>query len=237
MPVDPIFTRAGTWDGGSFELRLVYEPHAVDTLASAFMTLWAHPTLDGCVADRFPAPALQPRVAPVVAARDRDRLWYGVATLPNGVRVGCQSLIMVFSESDDPVEIHFGVPMGALARAYPVGAYPFTDGRPLAWRGEVSSWLAEIAGTVFAEHPFRFGMIDHEATLDGVTTSDVHEVPAVRWEGYLWPEGGQLAWHPQTEGSALSVGAPSPHATFFTRFRRFRRRQSGPPDRDTEIKD
>jgi hypothetical protein len=60
MPVDPIFTRAGTWDGGSFELRLVYEPHAVDTLASAFMTLWAHPTLDGCVADRFPAPALHP---------------------------------------------------------------------------------------------------------------------------------------------------------------------------------
>jgi hypothetical protein len=126
--------------------------------------------------------------------------------LPNGVRVGCLSLIIVFSEPDDPPEIHFGVRMGALARAYPVGAYPFTDGKPLTWRAEVSAWLVEIAGRVFAEHPFRFGMIDHEATLDGVTPGEVHEVPAVRWEGYLWPEGDQLRWYPPTEGAPFDLG-------------------------------
>jgi hypothetical protein len=212
MHADPIFTRADTWDGGAFEMRLVYEPHAVDTLASAFTTLWAHPSLDGCVADRFPAPALQPRVPPAVAARDRDCLWYGVATLPNGVRVGCLSLIIVFSEPDDPPEIHFGVRMGALARAYSVGAYPFTDSKPLTWRAEMSAWLVEIAGTVFTGHPFRFGMIDHEATLDGVTPNEVHEVPAVRWEGYLWPEDGRLTWYPQTEGAAIELGIPASDA-------------------------
>jgi hypothetical protein len=212
MNADPIFTRADTWDGGSFELRLFYEPYAADTLAPAFATLWAHPSLDGCVADRFPAPAQQPRVSPAVAARERGRLWYGVATLPNGVRVGCLSLIFLDSESDDPLEIRFGIPMGALARAYPVGAYPFTDGKPLTWRAEVSAWLVEIAGRVFAEHPFRFGMIDHEATMDGVTPGEVNEVPAVRWEGYLWPEGDHLAWYPQTESAAIDLGRPETDA-------------------------
>jgi uncharacterized RDD family membrane protein YckC len=212
MQASAIFTKDATWDGGAFELRLIFDPGAADTSAyelSAWSALWSHPSLEGCVPDRFPEPGSQTRIAPQIAAQHRGRPWYGVATLPTGMRTGCRAHLFDSSEPADPPEIHFGVPMGALAGAYPVGAYPIADGLPLAWRSEVSAWLAEIAQAVYNQAPFRFGMIEHEATLDGVTTTAVRKVPGMRWEGYLWPDDGLLHWYPPTEGAAIKLRSPA----------------------------
>jgi uncharacterized RDD family membrane protein YckC len=212
VDTEAIFTKGDSWDGGFFELRMIYDPEALSAstlLRSAWITLWSHSALEGCVSDRFPEPALQTRVTPQAAAPHQRQPWYGVATLPIGMRVGCMALMIESAGPNDPSEIHFGVPMGALAGAYPVGAYPIADGLPLAWRSEVSAWLADIAETVFAQAPFRFGMIEHEATLDGVTTTAVRGVPGMRWEGYLWPEEGRLRWYPPIEGAALHIGRPA----------------------------
>ena len=95
--------------------------------------------------------------------------------------------------------------MGALHGSYDTGAYPFTDARPLGWRTEVSDWLADIGASIHNVAPFRFGLIEHEATLDGVETGEIREVPEIRWEGYLWPDNGRLVWYPQNQGAPLAI--------------------------------
>jgi hypothetical protein len=47
-------------------------------------------------------------------------------------------------------------------------------------------------------------VIDHEVAI-AVDVETIHQVPEVRWEGYLWPESGQLRWYPQTQGSPADL--------------------------------
>ena len=197
-----IYSPARNWHGSYFELQLVFDDRADDVLRRALAALWSHPAIWGCVRDKFPEPALQPRVEPRAAAQVLDRPWYGVAELPNGALVAAASFV-TRGEGFAP-EVRFGLPMGALGLAYPVGAYPFADGKSLAWRSEVSNWLASIGRSVFETQPFRVAMIEHEANLAGVDIEDLGAVPEPRWEGYLWPNNGRLEWHPQNRGAPFS---------------------------------
>jgi hypothetical protein len=181
-----IYSPARNWKGGYFELRLVFAEGAEDILRRALGALWSHPAVWGCVEDKWPEPALQPHVDPEVAAQVLDHPWYGVAELPNGVLAAVASFVT--RGEGYASEVTFGVPMGALQLAYPVGANPFADGSSLSWRTEISDWMAEIGRAVFVEQPFRFGMIEHEVT--GVEIENLTAVPETRWEGYLWPNNG-----------------------------------------------
>ena len=163
-----VFSPAENWDGGDFELRLVYDPEPLELLTKAFEAVWSHPAFHGCYVDRFPEPELQPRIDAETATTELNRPWYGVATLPSGALAACRST--TYSGRTAPPEITIGIPMGALHGSYDTGAYPFTDARPLGWRIEVSDWLADIGASIHDVAPFRFGLIKHEATLDGVET-------------------------------------------------------------------
>ena len=197
-----IYSPAGNWKGGYFELCLVYAEASNDDLRRALGALWAHPAIWGCVADMWPEPALQPRVDPAVATQLLDHPWYGVAELPNGVLAAAASFVTRGAGYASKVTL--GVPMGALELAYPVGAYPFADARSLEWRTEVSEWLADIGASIYEVAPFRFGLIDHEVAV-AVEVETIHQVPEIRWEGYLWPENGQLRWYPQTQDSPAEI--------------------------------
>ena len=205
MRSERIFSPAGNWDGGFYELDLVFEAGSVETLRAALTKFWSQSKLQGCFAERFPEPSLQTRVSPIVAGGILDQEWYGVATMPNGTRIACGS--RVSAGSDLLPKIVFYLPMGALGRAYPVGAYPFADGSSLAWRDEVDTWLVEFGRAVHAEQPFRFGIIGHEVSVV-IDTKDLVEVPQERSEGYLWPEGSELRWHRPTHGAPVMLGMP-----------------------------
>ena len=197
----PLFTRAGAWTGGSYELLLEYEPLEVEALRSAVEHLWTHPSLDGCYRNLATEPGDQSRIN--LAEADPARLLCGIATLPNGDRAPSSSIVVADEEA---TWVYFGVPMGSLGYSYPVGAYPFADGLPLDWRNPLDKWLRGVAEFVFAAHPFRLGFIGWIDPLD-TTAADIAEVgiPRERWRGYLVPDGSNLDWHPPTEGAPFTV--------------------------------
>ena len=199
--MQPLFTRPETWTGGSYELGLEYGPLESVQVRGVLTRLWSHPSLCGCYLDHTREPGDQPRVSPAEA--DPDHVLRGIATLPNGAVSSCDSSVLVW---EDSTWVYFGTPVGALGYAYPVGAYPFDDGRPLDWRTPLDAWLLDVAASVFEEHPFRLGLV---GWLDPVETSAAEVadagVPDRRWEGYVVPVGGRLTWHPPNEGALFTI--------------------------------
>ena len=98
--------------------------------------------------------------------------------------------------------------MGSLARAYPVGAFPFVDGTPLAWRDEVMAWLREIATVVHGQVPIQLGLLGWETDDSGLSAEGLRMegIPTERYEGLLVPENADLRWIPPTHGASITVG-------------------------------
>ena len=202
-----VFTHPDTWSGGSFEIALEFGPPSAECLRQALVSLWRHPTLQGCYLKYSLEPSEQNRVGPEEISLDGDGIvsvLRGIAELPNGQRVACCSDVVREEEGSD--WLYFGVPMGALARAYPVGAFPFDDGSPLDWREIVSVWLRDIADAVYQTVPFRLGLV---GCILGVpvyaTDVAISGIPQVRYEGYLWPENGALQWYPPNQGALITA--------------------------------
>ena len=81
------FTAGDAWSGGFYQLALEFGPRSDDQLQAAVAALWQHPDLEGCNLNRYREPNELPRVSPE-KIEDGSHL-YGVARLPNGVRVAC----------------------------------------------------------------------------------------------------------------------------------------------------
>jgi hypothetical protein len=194
--MEGLFTRPDAWAGGSFELLIQLEEVDASAVRAALTAIWAHPTLEGCWLNIDTEPADQLRVSP----GDESQCLHGIATLPNRTRVACDSLVV----RDDRADwIYFGVPMGSLGHAYPVGAYPFEDGLPTDWRLPVSEWLRAIGEHTFATVKFRLGLIGW--LLAGDVDAEefaAHGLPEERWAGYLVPTDGRLKWYPSNQPSA-----------------------------------
>ena len=202
-----VFTHPNTWNGGSFEIALEFGPPSTDRLRDALVSVWRHPTLQGCYLKYSLEPSEQNRVGPEEISLDGDGIvsvLLGIAELPNGQRVACCSDIVREEEGSD--WLYFGVPMGALARAYPVGAFPFEDGSPLDWREALSVWLRDIAEAVYRVIPFRLCLIGCILGVP-VCAADLARsgIPQTRFEGYLWPENGGLQWYPPNQGAPITV--------------------------------
>lgn len=82
----------------------------------------------------------------------------------------------------------------------PVGAFPFDDGRDLAWRSTVDDWLRRLGEYLFSTVRFRVGLVGWTDGLDD-GTDDLLErgVPEERWVGYLVPSGDSLTWYPPNQ--------------------------------------
>ncbi len=201
-----MFALPDTWNGGYFELMLELGGLADEQARQAVITLWQHPTLEGCYLERDVEPAQQQRLTPDTANTPWGSL-YGIATLPNGKQVACWQWCMGEEEITDVLCL--GVPMGGLAQAYPVGAYPFDDGLPVDWREELSTWLRDIGETIYATVPFRLGVIGWEA--GGNYSSEMLSaagIPEERWDGLLWPQGQSVLWYPPTAGAPMTIHPP-----------------------------
>jgi hypothetical protein len=202
--MDRLFTQPDTWTGGAYELALELGDTSNDRLRAALFALWTQPTLDGCYLELSAEPWEQQRIAPTPDLA-LDGWLCGVAQLPNGVHVACRSCTV--RETDGADWLYFGVPMGALGRAYPVGAYPFDDGLPLDWREPMNEWLRHVGEQIFLSVPFRLGLVGWVVggEIDS-TTVRATGVPLERYEGYLWPQGQELLWYPPSTGSSMKIG-------------------------------
>lgn len=187
------------WRGGFYELAMQFENLSPDALDRALQAVWAFPTLQGCYLQPDADPTRQPRVAPTLEALNANGHLYGIATLPNG-KTAAGGTYRV-REDSGCTWLGFYVPLGALAQAQDIGAYPFADeARSREWREPLETWLAQIGQAVFTCSPFRLGLIGFEVSG---TVSDTElaagGVPAERFIGYLYPTDNRLAWYPTNQ--------------------------------------
>ncbi len=198
-----LFTRPGAWDGGGYDLSLVYGPGSARLLGAAFAELWEHPALDGPYGDRSREPEDQPKLT-METARDEDYAAAGVATLPDRSRVPCATWTYAGDGSLD-----FWIPLGSLSEVWPhVGPYPFLDEDETedvaAWQEPLDGWLADVACSVFARAPYRYGAIGFEL---GGLSSDVRRrrrwatngPPRRRGETFIRVENARPIVYPATD--------------------------------------
>lgn len=198
MQHEPVFTLDDAWNGGAFEVLLYFDDASSATAEHASKVLWTLPSLVGCWLDPNVEPAEQERVVPGPVECDSIQKLYGIATLPGRTRVACSSCLICDEQGS---WLYFGIPMGTLARVFPVGAYPFDDGTSTDWIIPMSEWLREIATSVFAEVQFEAGTVGWLSVqdLDCVLAATEGVIPARRWSGILRREGDKLKWYPPNE--------------------------------------
>jgi hypothetical protein len=116
--------------------------------------------------------------------------------LPSGVDIVCGAVSV--REDDGPDWLDFYVPLGALARDDPrIGGFPFSDdyGIPtFAWRRPIDSWLAAIGSRLYADVPFRLGLIGWQVSGDVYSDQLTDGTPERRDIGYLIPDGTGLTY-------------------------------------------
>ncbi len=179
--MENIPARDETWSGGDFELYIELGDRSGERLQKALDALDAHPALG-----------------------------QGLARMPNGIGVEYRVSAYYYGEEeeedsellDSSYWLRLGVPMGALGKAYPVGAYPFEDGSPRDWLPPVYEWFRDIGQAVFRVVEFQFGIVGWEVDTFLIEKFEERGVPDVRWNGFLVSEGGGLKWYPPNADSA-----------------------------------
>jgi hypothetical protein len=79
------------------------------------------------------------------------------------------------------------------------GGFPFDEATAEhAWIAPLEAWLADVARTVFERVEFRVASIGFEVEVSSLEWRRwrEHGVPADPPFGILWPEDGELEWHP-----------------------------------------
>jgi hypothetical protein len=201
-----VFTQPDAWTGSGYDLLMNFGPPDDGRLQRVIETVWTWPDLDGCYRELNREPADQVRVAPIAPMSDDDPTSLrGIARIAGRDPIPCATYVVREPEID---WVYFGLPMGSLARVFPVGAFPFDDGSDLTWRETVDAWLCAIARSVWAKVEFRYafvgGMCDVMATTEG--RAEIlwpEEVPIERWVGYLVPSGDGLVWLPPNRGAPI----------------------------------
>ena len=197
--VTRVFTRDETWSGGYYELALEMGKRSDTRLLAALASVWAHPSVTGCYLKRDQEPNEQARVAVTQDALTVTQL-QGTARMPNEITVACGTCLI--REDDGPDWLVLYLPMGALSRAYDVGAYPFDSDRGDAshWRRPVDTWLRGVASDVYERARFELGLIGHEVSGELYARNVVETgVPERRWAGILLPDGAELRYYASTE--------------------------------------
>jgi len=86
----------------------------------------------------------------------------------------------------------------ALGRTDPrVRGFPLGDDYGVStfpWRRPIDSWLAEIGSLVYAEAPYRLGLIGCEVSGEVYAAQLAADVPDEHDIGYLLPLSGKLAY-------------------------------------------
>jgi hypothetical protein len=192
-----IFTPRECWLNGFYLLIIVLKDGSDDHCRATLETVQSYPLLDGWYLERDKEPHEQPRVKN--AGGDIGEHRYGVFTLPNGKKVPCGCFI--FHTDYEPDWLKFYIPLAALDKIYPTGAFPFGASQGYTdWEREVDLALFEVARHIYSRVPFPAGIIGFEprvADLETIYYSAVSGIPPeTLWNGYLWAGENGLEWHP-----------------------------------------
>ena len=197
-----VFADPETWTGGSVELLLRFHGRASGPL-TALEAAWTWPPLEGPYLLNDEDPSIQERVDLRTLGSEEIPSLFGTAALPNGSVFAFSSHVVI---EENEFWIYFRLPIGSLAKVYPVGAYPFDNTPVDAWAQEIYGWLSDLARWVFGRATFVGGVIGW------LTTFEVDEVcskvvPTRRYHGYLAVADGELNYYPpNVRESVIGVG-------------------------------
>ncbi len=197
---EKIFTAPNAWLNGFYQLVINLVERSDEHSREALIALKSAPLLDAWYLERDREPADQPRVN---AGGDIREHRYGVLTLPNAKKVPCGCFI--YHQEYAPDWLEFYIPVAALDKIYPTGAFPFGASEGYTdWEREVDAALVELARHLHKSVPFPAGIIGFEPRLDDMETlywSSVTEIPPEGlWNGFLWAGKEGLEWHPPKQG-------------------------------------
>jgi hypothetical protein len=218
-PADPKrFTHPAAWGGGGWHgLSLRYTGPGPARLQAARDALWSYPGLEGCWRRKDREPAAAARLRSTYGLRATEQL-FGFAHLPGTGGVACCAGAWVdhheFDEDDEdflnsraragPARpptgwLDFCLPFGGLWLGYQAGRPRGAGGDGPPWRDQVDGWLRGLAEHVHREVPFELAMVGWPDGDHMPATTD--EVPFLefRFNGYLVPSDGGLAWHPPNQ--------------------------------------
>lgn len=196
MP-ERIFTPPDAWSNGFYLLIIDLKERSDDHSRAALEAVQSYPLLDGWYLEREKEPCEQPRVQN--AGGDLGEHRYGVLTLSNGNKVPCGCF--VFYTDHAPDWLKFYIPLAALDKIYPTGAFPFGASQGYTdWEREVDAVLVEIARHIYSQVPFPAGVIGFEPRVDDLEIiyhSSVSGIPPEDLRnGYIWAGENGLEWHP-----------------------------------------
>jgi hypothetical protein len=187
------------WLGGFYELALEYEPASDALLERALQAIWAFPDLQGCYLRPGVEPSQQQRLAPSLALLEENGHLRGIATLPQGRKVACGTYMV--REEQGPAWVSLYLPMGALAKVYDAGAFPFeSSGACHCWREPLDQWLAAVGEFVFSKVPFRLGLVGFEVSgTESAEDLAITGIPENRSIGLLYVTDHHLSWYPTNQ--------------------------------------
>jgi hypothetical protein len=192
-----LFTPREAWSNGFYLLIIDLEERSDDHSRAALEAVQSYPLLDAWYLERDKEPFEQPRVKNAGGGLRDHR--YGVLTLPNGKKVPCGCFI--YHQEYEPDWLEFYIPLAALDKIYPTGAFPFGQSQGYTdWEREVDLALFEVARHIYSQIPFPAGIIGFELRVDDmeeIYRSGVTGVPPEGlWNGYVWAGENGLEWHP-----------------------------------------
>jgi len=188
------YIRNENWSGSYFELALELGPAGDDAQARrAVSALWRHSALVGPWQRKEAFGARPTAAVPGVAPL------YGCLSLPDGNELGCLSWFIRDEPGSDWLDL--SIPLGMLEATFAV-AHPI-DRATNPWIATLESTLVAIAASVFAEAPFRLGLLGEEAS--GAYAAS--ELTAERCEigGLLVPSA---TWEAHAPKRVPSIAAP-----------------------------
>ena len=198
-----VFLEPDTWTGGSVELLAFYPTARPCVPRSLLREAWSWVNITGPYGTNEVESEDQSLVD-ITQTTDEDLTnLYGVARLPNGLDTAFSSTLVV---DDDGHWLYMGVPLGALGRCYPVGAFPFDGSALEPWALEVYAWLNDLAQWLFSRLPFAHGAIGWLTTLE---LDELVEgaIPSERYHGYLRrTETGLEYLPPNASGPVMTAG-------------------------------
>lgn len=191
-PAPTIFTQPEAWCGGSLDLLMHWPPNTI-VFADVQGIIWRWPRLSG--------PYIRNDIEPdqqIVSTATEPSARYGVAQLTGA---NTRIAFSIYTVSDEAGSwVYAGLPIGSLARVYPVGDYPDDTGLGMPdWECEVHAWLVDLANHVFAYAPFERGAVGPMTAYE-VDELTRKSIPSRRWHTYLLAQHGALVVYPPNGG-------------------------------------
>ena len=202
------FKSENAWCGGHYEIEFELEAPSDERLKTAVQAIWSYPSLEGCYPSREQQLHNQPRLDARLHAAEGHL--YGGATLPTGC-VACGTCVCRPEDKQGHHHrdlVSFYLPLRALSKIYPIGAYPFSDiDRAAEWRPILDEWLVDMGRFVFDRVQFRLALIGFEVDFHNVSAATIEQtgVPIERYDGFLWQERENLAWYPPTNLQVVRI--------------------------------